>query len=374
MKIAIIQGAFFPVPPLRGGAVEKIWHPMAIEFAARGHEVWHISRSFPSLPIEETRQGVFHRRTDGYDQPLNGMLLKWYDLLYSRRACRAIPSGVDVVVTNTFWSPLILRRHRGVYVNVDRMPKGQMRLYRGAARLRASSSVVAHAIRSEVGNQDSRVAIIPNPLPNLPPREPEWRAKERIILFVGRLHPEKGIELLLQAFRRAKADARFADWRLELVGPADAAGGGGGSVWFEKLQREYHRPDIVWRGAVYDPAELARYFERAAVFVYPSLAEKGETFGVAVLEAMAWGAVPIVSQLECFTDFMRAGVHGFTFDHRAADPVEALADAMLAATAAELRQFASRAVSVRQTHSVARIAAEFLSDFQTLVDGQGQPH
>jgi len=52
-------------------------------------------------------------------------------------------------------------------------------------------------------------------------------------------------------------------------------------------------PDIDWVGPVFDADRLARHYERATVFAYPSLAEKGEAFGVAPLEAMASGAVPV---------------------------------------------------------------------------------
>ena len=53
MKIVILQGAFLPVPPVAGGAVEKIWYRMGQEFAGLGHEVIHIGREFPDLPKNE---------------------------------------------------------------------------------------------------------------------------------------------------------------------------------------------------------------------------------------------------------------------------------------------------------------------------------
>jgi len=52
IRIAIIQGAFLPSPPLLGGAVEKVWHALGREFAVNGHDVVHISRQYDGL--EET--------------------------------------------------------------------------------------------------------------------------------------------------------------------------------------------------------------------------------------------------------------------------------------------------------------------------------
>jgi hypothetical protein len=46
MRITIVQGAFLPVPPLLGGAVEKMWFGLAPEFVRHGHEVVYISRRF----------------------------------------------------------------------------------------------------------------------------------------------------------------------------------------------------------------------------------------------------------------------------------------------------------------------------------------
>ena len=47
MKINIATGFFLPVPPAAGGATEKIWHRLAQVFAAAGHEVTFISRTWP---------------------------------------------------------------------------------------------------------------------------------------------------------------------------------------------------------------------------------------------------------------------------------------------------------------------------------------
>ena len=48
MKIAIVLGAFLPVPPVMGGAVEKVWFTLAAEFVRRGHNVTLVSRALPT--------------------------------------------------------------------------------------------------------------------------------------------------------------------------------------------------------------------------------------------------------------------------------------------------------------------------------------
>src|SRR5438105_13365058 len=150
MKITIVLGAFFPVPPIMGGAVEKVWFALGQEFVRQGHQVVQISRAHPQLPAREGIAGVSHWRVRGYSQPRSILWLKWLDLLYSLRVRRILPPA-DILVTNTFWLPLLVRRtDRGlIYVHVQRGPKGQMRYYAHVARLLAVSHAIADQIVAE---------------------------------------------------------------------------------------------------------------------------------------------------------------------------------------------------------------------------------
>jgi glycosyltransferase involved in cell wall biosynthesis len=139
--------------------------------------------------------------------------------------------------------------------------------------------------------------------------------------------------------------------------------GGGGEAWAGGLRERFAAPDVVWTPPMYGEAALNRAYEAARVFVYPSLAKRGETFGLAVLEAMAWGAVPVVSDLACFRDLVAPGRNGFIFDHRCVAPGEALLAAIKAASGEGARSLAEEAVRVRETHSLAAIAEQFLADF-----------
>src|ERR1043165_6634141 len=144
MKVTIVLGAFFPVPPIMGGAVEKVMFALGRELAVRGHEVVMVSRTVPQFPSEETRDGIKHVRVRGFNAPRSLIWLKFLDLIYSINAMRVL-SKADIVITNTFWLPLLLPRAKYglVYLHVTRYPKGQMRFYRKAARLQAPSRAVA---------------------------------------------------------------------------------------------------------------------------------------------------------------------------------------------------------------------------------------
>jgi glycosyltransferase involved in cell wall biosynthesis len=378
MRITILQGAFLPVPPLRGGAVEKMWFELGKQFSQQGHSVCHVSRRFPDLPNQEVIEGVQHLRVCGHDTPANGFHLKLLDLFYSLRALRVLPPA-DILITNTFWIPILAglrqRRFGRILVDVARMPKGQMRFYWRAACLRANSRAVQQAIAREVPRLASRIRTIPNPLPFLPPLLPD-EAREPVILYCGRLHAEKGIALLIEAFAQA-CSRGLSGWTLRLVGPADTAAGGGGISWLEGLLAQPLAAGlpIEWLGPIYHEQQLQRHYLQAAMFVYPSLAEQGETFGLAPLEAMACGAVPIVSDLACFRDFITPGVNGEVFNHRAADPPALLANIFLelAAGPGQREALSQSALAVRQSHHPATIAAAFLRCFCELIEQQPHP-
>lgn len=381
MKITIVQGAFLPVPPLLGGAVEKIWQALGQEFVRQGHQVTHISRAYGDLPARETdADGVEHRRVRGFDTPLSLAWLKWLDLVYSLRVLRVLPPS-DILVTNTFWMPLVCRKaDRGkIYVHVARFPRWQMRWYTRAARLQTLTPTLKRAIIARAPAMAARVSVVANPrLANVSVEADALdalaAARERVFLYVGRVHPEKGIGLLLEAFRRFCADAGTEnDWRLRIVGPWETSLGGGGEEFRRQLD-EIAGPvagRVEWIGFVSDPAVLREHFSRASLFIYPSLAEEGEASPVAPLEAMSCGCPALVSAMDCFAGYLIPGETGFTFDHHAADPVAELAGKLtrLSASSPELARVGRAGWQKTADFSLDRIAAAYLADFQAVLSG-----
>ena len=374
MRITIVQGAFLPAPPLLGGGVEKMWFGLAPEFARAGHEVVYVSRRYEGLPDEETRDGVRHVRVAGFDAPRNKLLYRACDLAYALRARRALPAA-DIVVTNTIFLPLFIRDPRAgkLCVHVARYPKGQMRLYRHADRLHTVSHAVGRAIADELPAIAGKVRVIPPFLTSDPvpldaaaldaPREPS-------VLYLGRVHPEKGLDLLLRAFGDFVARTPETPWRLRIAGPWAAKMGGGGDEYKARLDAlaAGFRDRVDWLGHLGN-AELNAACRRAAVFVYPSLAEKGESFGIAPIEAMAQGCPAIVSDLACFRDYLQDGRTGLVFDHRAADAPAALGAQLLrlARDPALRHELVYTGYAKAWEFTRERIAAMYLEDFQALL-------
>lgn len=377
MKITIILGPFYFTPPKGTGAVEKRWMALAESLAAWGHSVVVLSRQAPVQPKPSKERNIRLLGIAGFEPSTGhvGRLLK--DFIYSFRAIRKVPRDSDIVVTNTFWLPILAGYfcRTKVYVDVSRFPKGQLRFYKNAARLRVPSNAMAKAIFRQAPHLQNRVRVIPNPLP-FPVPPPNTNEREKVILYLGRLHPEKGVELLILAFKKL-AQRGFGNWRLCLVGPWETQYGGGGAAFYGRLQKAAKGSEgqIEWGGRAATPEALTSHYRRAGLFVYPSLAERGESFGLAPLEAMSHGTPVLVSKLECFSDFISHDQTGFAFDHRADDPEQALVNSMVRCLESEsLRLRVGEAAAVQaRAFDLASVTCSFLEDFESLVENKWSP-
>ena len=103
-------------------------------------------------------------------------------------------------------------------------------------------------------------------------------------------------------------------------------------------------------GPLFNEQALIREYAAAAIFVYPSLAAKGEAFGLAPLEAMAAGCAVIVSKLACFDDYIQDGANALQVDFSQGASSERLAKelAQLMGDRAKREQLGSAAGSKRK--------------------------
>ena len=190
------------------------------------------------------------------------------------------------------------------------------------------------------------------------------------ILYAGRIHPEKGIHLLIEAFVLAQAKG-LKNWRLVVVGPWRESEGGGGGDYREKLIKQAQAAGgaVEFREPIFNESELVKCYSSAAIFVYPSLAERGETFGLAALEAMASGCVPVVSGLKCFEDFIVHGKNGLVFDHCGDQASVRLSEHLLSLTRDPdlLTKLRSAAFESSRGYALPVVTDRFLADFRAIV-------
>lgn len=368
------MGFFLPVPPAAGGATEKTWHRLALEFARRGHDVTLVSRQWAGWPDDERRDGVTYRRLPGADHTAHLPLNLLHDFRWSMRVARNLPAA-DITVVNSVTFALLppsWRRHAGrLVVMTGRIPKRQFRFYQSVDRVLAVSTAVLERVKVENPRAAERGIVTGYPI--------DWarlsapRSGPRGVLtvgFVGRIHREKGLHLLAEAARLLAARSDLPPWRVLVCGPADVARGGSGPAYRQELQALLDAPGPAheFRDPVFDDHALAEIYRGIDVFAYPSLSPAGETFGVAVAEAMAAGAVPVVSALPCFSDYLEPGVNGESFDHGATDSAARLAGviANLLRDAPRRERMATAARESVRRYDLPAYADRLLADFSTL--------
>jgi glycosyltransferase involved in cell wall biosynthesis len=171
---------------------------------------------------------------------------------------------------------------------------------------------------------------------------------------------------LIRAFRIINSE--FPHTALTLVGPLELDEGGGGAGYAVELELLAQGLPVVFKRPLKDPKELASELRAASLFCYPSLAEKGESFGVAPLEAMATGLAVVVSNLAVFTDFIEDGETGLVFDHKSSRPSQDLASKLRTLILDdELRgKIERQAASKALQFDYDTVAEAYLNDFTNL--------
>ena len=147
----------------------------------------------------------------------------------------------------------------------------------------------------DFGVPQEKIVVIPNAIPFAEGRIPQTRGKPegqtlriKTILYLGRIHPIKGIDRLIDAF--ALIAARRSDCQLMVVGQNYGAQKG----LVRKVREHGLQRRVMFPGAVYGE-EKARLLETADVLVLPSYAD---TFPLVVLEAFS-ARVPVVLSTTC---------------------------------------------------------------------------
>ncbi len=122
-----------------------------------------------------------------------------------------------------------------------------------------------------------------------PPTHP-IAGRTRALGYVGRLVPEKGVEVLLRALDELVRQG-MAGWRLDIVGsgPEEAA--------LKRLAAELGLGDHVTFAGQLPSTQMPAFYRQLDILALPSLTRPNwkEQFGRVLVEAMACGVVPVGS-------------------------------------------------------------------------------
>lgn len=171
----------------------------------------------------------------------------------------------------------------------DRHLKGAACLH--ALTMAEARSVRAYGLRNPVCVIPNGVHIPAKPAPPQPPWGQAVAPENRVLLYLGRLHPKKGLTALLLAWSQFRLQAAARPWRLVIAGADE----GGYCSWLRRLSRVLGtEATVIFAGPQYGAAKAAS-LARASAFVLPS---QSEGLPMAVLEAWA-GGVPVLMTPQC---------------------------------------------------------------------------
>ena len=200
---------------------------------------------------------------------------------------------------------------------------------------RADAVVVSTAqegedIRRLYGKSSRTVRVIPagvdlnlfKPVQKEEARRALGLSESKVVLYVGRLEPLKGVDILLEAVWRLEDRS---DTRLLVVG-----GGLQTDDEFRRLKASADRlgiADMVTFTGSVKQSDLPVYYSAADVFALPSYYE---SFGLVALEAMACGAPVVASRVGGLKTFVENGVTGYLIPWRCPEPFAQRLDMLLA--------------------------------------------
>lgn len=192
----------------------------------------------------------------------------------------------------------------------------QRRVLERADLIHATSEVEYREIR-EHGFQ-APVVILPNGI-DIPERSPRIqntsRPAPRTLLYLGRIHPIKGLDRLLGAWKSLQ-DKHF-EWRLVIAGPGESEHRHTIQECAQGLSR------VEFPGPVYG-AQKSQMYQEAELFVLPT---HSENFGMVVAEALAHGIPAVVSKGAPWSGLVSEGC-GWWVDNDIASLAETLDRAM----------------------------------------------
>ena len=323
-KIAMIAAPVHPVPPRKGAAVE--WWMYQTCRHLNDIEPHIVCIAAEGYTDEEQRDGIaFHRiRIGRLYQRVFQKILGLDPCSYARRVARRLAAiRPDIVhvhnapalfaeLARHYHAPTRFVLHMHNAMAVTELPPGGVLL--------AVSRYLKEWYATRLPGADIRIVtngVDTDAFRPLPPGEVvslrarlKLPADRKIILYAGRISPEKGPLDLVRAFSELRKIRH--DILLVLVGEVRTGADRRGDYGRQLLATcETLGADCYHAGTV-DPAHMHEYYQVADLAVVPS--EFEEPFGMVAIEAMAAGAPVLATRKGGLPEIVNDGVTGFMLD------------------------------------------------------------
>ncbi len=389
MRICHVAPELLPVPPTKGGAIERWIRDAAGRLIDRGHELHVISRDHGDGVRAATHDGVHHhfiRVPEWLDRRLPAALLRglYYYASAERLIARIAP---DVVHHHSRPAVLWLSRAGSSVpqvISLHSMDYGWGFGYRGwdrplfarglatAARVLCVSDFIRHHTIERYPVTQATAATLYNGVDGrafFPRPDGPARGVAPTVLYVGRVEARKGVHVLLDAFEKW-ISPRVPDARLLIVGPHSYWDREPSPYYTDLMRRCQAHPKVELRGPTYVDTELAQVYRDATVSVVPSIFP--EALGLTALEAQASGVPVVVSDAGALPETVMDGQSGIVFENGNS---EQLAQAVLGLLMDEPRRTAMAAAArewAMATFSWDVIAAQLEEVYTGVLQDAGQ--
>ncbi len=311
MRIVHVYHSYYPVI----GGMERALRRLAEEQTKMGHEVHVItSRAVTrESPAEEVMNGVYVHRVRAWK-------LHYPDLTVAREYIEELLREADVVHAhsqNSLFSVMVARRAKSLgagvaihFMAVDALANhpsipvrtlgslyGRMMTVYALriADLKLSKSLRdVEILKSRYGTEDLHYVPdgVDRELLEMPSLEEEFRSRyglrDNIVLFIGRLHPLKGVDVLLRAAPYVLEERR--DVRFVFVGPGNA------EPYVETARRSGVSDKVVFLGFVDERTKIGA-IDSSTCLVLPSVCDYAEVYSLVISEAWARGKPVVASSV-----------------------------------------------------------------------------
>ncbi|EDW6063481.1 lipopolysaccharide N-acetylglucosaminyltransferase [Salmonella enterica subsp. enterica serovar Newport] len=321
-KLVLTVTPIFSIPPRGAAAVETWMYQVAKRTAIPNRIVCIKEEGYTDFSPVSERCSI-HRI--GFSRVYKRLFQKWTRLDPSPYAQRILNIAKDFKITDD--SVIIIHNSMKLYRQIrSRSPQAKMIMHMHNAfepdeGLDKNVKMIVPSMFLKQHYQaylpDADIAIVPNGVDlqayqkNSTPLQKSAlniSSEKKTIFFAGRISPDKGVAMLLQAFERL-IETRD-DIELVIVGDYMNKNKGDKGAYQQEVRKlaEKLNPHCHLLGSV-TPEQIYNYYSLADLVVIPSQFQ--EPFCMVAIEAMGAGKPVLVSTRGGMTEFVKEGDTGF---------------------------------------------------------------